>query len=116
MKEEDLIRKLTEGKGTPFQVPEGYFDSFTDRMMARLPQQPAAFRHRLTARLWRYAAAVVVVTVGLGSVYYISQNNANGEGVGSSYELYAEDYDNEVLDYALVGNQDIETFLTEASY
>ncbi len=107
MKEEKLIRNLTEGKGNPFRVPNGYFDSFTDRMIAQLPAAP---RHRLMPRLWPYAAAMVVA-VGLGTAYYAVHSHAD---VDSTYELYAGDYENQALDYALVGNQDIETFLTEA--
>ncbi len=110
MKEQKLIRNLTEGKGNPFRVPDGYFDSFTDRMMAQLPAQPANPRHRLMSRLWRYAAAVVVAA-GLGTTYLVTRNNAVSD---SSYELYANEYNEQALDYALVDNQDIETFLTEA--
>ncbi len=106
MKEEKLIRNLTEGKGNPFHVPNGYFDSFTDRMMKQLPAQPV----KEMSRLWRYAAAVVVVA-GLSTTYLLTHNNASSD---SNYELYANDYNEQALDYALVGNQDIETFLTEA--
>ncbi len=37
MQEEDFIRQITEGADNPFRVPEGYFDSLTDRVMSRLP-------------------------------------------------------------------------------
>lgn len=38
MKEEqEIIRKC--GKGTPFKVPEGYFEDFTRNLMAQLPEK-----------------------------------------------------------------------------
>ena len=39
MKREDYIESQV-GRKTPFEVPEGYMDSFTERMMASLPEYP----------------------------------------------------------------------------
>ncbi len=111
MKEEKLIHKLTESKGMPFRVPEGYFESFTDRMMAQLPEVP---QHRSIPRLWRYVAAAVMVFAVTGSAYYFAQSNTTSDADTSNYELYSNNYDDQLLDYTLMNNNDIENFLTEA--
>ena len=48
----------------PFTVPEGYFDNFTESLMARLPEKeyrPAAKKISLRKKItpWMYAAASV---------------------------------------------------------
>ena len=39
MKEEDLLLHKVE-KNNPFTVPEGYFESLTNRVMDSLPEKP----------------------------------------------------------------------------
>ncbi len=111
MEKEKLTYKLTESKEMPFRVPEGYFESFTDRMMAQLPKTPQS---RPILRLWRYAVAVVIVATITGSAYYFTQSNITNDTNANSYELYSSNYDDQLLDYTLMNNNDIETFLTEA--
>ncbi len=112
MKDEDIIRKMTEGAKNPFVVPEGYFDGFTARLMAT--RLPAAQRRprRILPRIWRYAAALFVV-LGAGTVLlFSSRSNRLAENDGA--EQYQEEYINDALDYALVSNSNIELYLTEA--
>ena len=71
MNEEKYIEERV-GKRNPFQVPEGYFDSFADRMMQQLPERPVSVeaspkvrKPALTVRMrpWLYAAACALVLV-----------------------------------------------------
>lgn len=105
MKQTDIIRRITEGKAHPdgFRVPDGYFDGFTERMMARLPQP------RRRTPIWRYAAAAALC-VALGASVYLYQ----GHKRQATAELYADDYVREALDYAMLSNSEIEYYLTEA--
>ena len=102
-KEETRIHEL-EGQQNPFRVPEGYFENFNERLLARLPQQQQPRKVvRLMPRVWRYAAAIVVV-LGVGSALYLNHKTAQ------------EEYYNQVLDYAMVDNMEIAAYLTEADY
>ena len=71
MNEEKYIEERV-GKRNPFQVPEGYFDSFADRMMQQLPERPVSVeaspkvrKPALTVRMrpWLYAAACMPLPV-----------------------------------------------------
>ncbi len=126
MKEEDIIKKLTEGRENPFCVPDGYFEGFTGRLMSRLPEQEkkplsltkkqpetARIRPMLFTRVWRYAA-VLLVAVGVGLTFLFTNAEKDSLAEGDATEEYQEDYINDALDYALIGNTNIEIYLTEA--
>lgn len=112
-KEETRIHELG-GQQNPFRVPEGYFENFNERLLARLPQQQPRRVVRLMSRVWRYAAAIVVV-LGVGSALYL-----NHKTTAPSYAYYdetaQEEYYNQVLDYAMVDEMEIAAYLTEADY
>ena len=64
---EQLEEKLLSRFGTerPFTVPDGYFESLTDRVMSRIAQRK---RRRL---VWRWAAAAILVgCVATGGLLY----------------------------------------------
>ncbi len=105
--------KITElgGKKNPFRVPEGYFESFDERLFARLPQAKQTKVVSLRRNLWRYAAAVVVV-LGVGSALYWNRDKTST--LAYSEEAAQEQYFNDALDYAMVNNMEIAAYLTEA--
>lgn len=119
MKEEQFIRKLTEGGGNPFRVPEGYFESFNRRLNERPEmQRKQAADSRL---LWRVAAAVAVaVGLSLTLLLTYSDNRRTDDTQGmmmavasaADEQQYSDDYVYEVMDYAMVGNMEIEDYLT----
>ncbi len=123
MKEEDIIKKMTEGRDNPFQVPDGYFENFTGRLMSRIPveepsvaeKQPRSARiHPMPlTRVWRYAA-VLLVAVGVGLTFLFTKAGNDSLAESEATEEYQEDYINDALDYALIGNTNIEIYLTEA--
>ena len=115
MNEEDIIRKITDGAPNPFRVPDGYFDEFTSRLISNLPKAERQKEEKGSShiRLWRYAAALILVA-GLGTTFLFTQKTADNIAEVSQQELYQEDYINEALDYAMVDNQHIELYLTEA--
>lgn len=110
MKEENIIRELEGGKN-PFRVPEGYFENFNDRLAARLPieakPKPKPKTVRLIPRLWRYAAAIVLL-VGTGTGLYWNQSR-----IATLEEIAQEEYYNDALDYIMVNNMEIAEYLTE---
>lgn len=113
--EETKLHKITDGVQNPFRTPDGYFDQFTCRLMERLPQaEPARPKGiRLIPRFWRYAAAVLVAS-SVGGALYWGQNRQQELIYADANEPYSQEYIDEALDYALVNNNDIVEYLTDA--
>lgn len=108
-KDEMKLRELEAGRN-PFRVPEGYFENFNERLANRLPhKEQKAETIRLMPRVWRYAAAIVVI-LGVSVALYL--NHDKHETVVA--ETSQEEYYNEALDYIMVGNMEIAEYLTEA--
>ncbi len=107
--EERRIREA-DGNRNPFRVPEGYFEQFDERLMAALPEARTRQSRtvRLVPRLWRYAAALLVVA-GLGTALYLGTPGERTLTAETEEEFY-----NEELDYVMVGNMEIAEYLTEA--
>ena len=104
---EELEAKLFErfGQKTPFTVPEGYFEGLTDKVMSRIAER----KHRRNL-IWRWtAAAVLAGCVAAGGLLFESHYKAQ--------QLEAENiqYIEDALDYSMIDNMSIESYLlTEA--
>lgn len=102
---EELEAKLLSRFGTerPFSVPEGYFEGLTGRVMSRIEQRK---RRRL---VWRWAAAAVLVgCVVTGGMLFEYKQQAELQTAESIQ--YIED----ALDYSMIDNMSIASYLTEA--
>lgn len=113
----------------PFKVPEGYFDSFADRLQSRiekLPQAKMQTKHvHLVPKAWFAAAASIVVVASVGLSIMLprwkggqpeTSNMAQTEmaNVTESNTAEAEDgYIYDELDYAMIDNNEIAYYLTE---
>ena len=105
---EQLEEKLLSRFGTerPFTVPDGYFESLTDRVMSRIVQRK---HHRL---IWRWAAAAILVgCVATGGLFFENRQQVidNGQTTADNIQ-YIED----ALDYSMIDNMSIASYLTEA--
>ncbi len=125
MNEEKYIEEKV-GKRNPFLVPDGYFDSFADRLMQQLPEQPlrevAASEERQPARMvrmrrWLYAAACAVVLIvsawvwqSLPDTSAVKQPVAQ---VAAQQEPTSDASFDEAADYLMLDNQDIYVYLAE---
>ena len=125
MNEEKYIEERV-GMRNPFQVPEGYFDSFADRMMQQLPERPVSVeaspkvrKPALTVRMrpWLYAAAcalVLVVSVWLWqSQPDTSVATQPAAQLAVQQEQTSDATFDEAADYMMIDNQDIYTYLAE---
>ena len=129
IQEENIIRQHDSGR-RPFQVPEGYFEGFTERMMTRLQTEgltteTTSQQHVVKLPLWkramRYAAAAAAVAVMAGGGLFYALRTTSGDASmqlaaqADQMEFYYTDDDlDAVLDYELVDNQHIAYYLTEA--
>ena len=102
--EEKLLSRF--GAERHFTVPDGYFESLTDRVMSRIAQRK---RRRL---VWRWAAAAILVgCVATGGLLYENRQQTidNGQMTADNIQ-YIED----ALDYSMIDNMSIASYLTEA--
>lgn len=127
MKQEDLIRKKY-GSENPFKVPEGYFEQFTANLMNALPEKqtehvliPQNRPRRMQTRIIRYMAAASVCGIMLAGTFYLKSAQQQSQHAVAVSEQTANDvelediYIEDILDYAMVSNQDIALYLTEAN-
>ncbi|MBR1682583.1 MAG: hypothetical protein IJ700_04435 [Bacteroidaceae bacterium] len=123
--EEAFIREHDSGR-SPFQTPDGYFEGFTERLMARIAEEQPVAEASQKARivqipLWRrslrYAAAIAVAAVALGGGALLYDRLQTPE---QAWEVDAAEYAwdtgelDEVIDYEMLDNQQIAYYLTEA--
>ena len=120
MNAENIIRDHDSGR-RPFATPDGYFDSFTARLMSRLPEQPQEQTPpRIVAlnpmrRLMRYAATVAIAVLCLGGgLYLYNGSHAPATVTASADEMLDGDNLEEILDYEMLSNNQIAYYLTEA--
>lgn len=128
--EKDLLSKYAN-KRNPFRTPEGYFEQFATQLMEQLPEVPVAAEKkqeqptlfRRLRPLWLAAAAVCGVvfctTVTLMAVRKHAQQTAPVATQStwtpqSAYTDFTEEELFEAMDYALVDNNDISMYLSEA--
>lgn len=124
MKQEDII-KAKVGQENHFRVPDGYFDNFTARMMAQLPEQDshaeqiAMPRSRKEVKMWKVIGAcaasviaVVITATALLTDDKATQSNTLAETQTEKVSEH-ERYIDEVADYAMMDNADIIACLSE---
>ncbi|MBQ0049861.1 MAG: hypothetical protein KBT12_06475 [Bacteroidales bacterium] len=125
---EERLKSLLAARGRKdkeqiFKVPEGYFDTLTERVMAKLAEHPKkpARRVSLVPRTWLYAAAVAVLVVVSSAAlvpYLLNRNGQQTAGEplmahqGAEF-IWEEEDGFEELDYAMVDNNEIAYYLTE---
>lgn len=132
---EEKLKKYIEGKRqadgarSPFKVPEGYFDTLCDRVMAQIPEEQTLkvvkkpLRRRISPMVWKCAAMLVVGMIA-GISFYVTHRSATepsdiqlaqAEIVEQEVEpvYYDEQYYSDALDYAMVDNNEIALYLTE---
>lgn len=106
MTEEQKLRKLAPA-GNPFRVPDGYFETLTRRTMDNIRKQESHRRHISWFR-WSAAAAIAGIIVTAG---FFALDNDTHE---VSFAENENSITSEELEYAMIDNQDIEYYLTEA--
>lgn len=141
IKEEDKELELRFGKKSPFRVPDGYFENFADRLMAKLPEQPgqnvasvpqaaaavpvgnsqtaAVAVHVSVWRRWRPAVAVAasVCAVMFSVMALVHKPKADGgklahtTAVGVSADSYTSL--DVAADYTMLDNDDIYAMVSE---
>lgn len=119
MKQIDLTK--SNGKESPFKVPEGYFDDFTTKIMAQIPGEPEAVgqtavsapeqKVTLFARIKPYlylAAMISGLAFGVKVYKYQQQYYAQKhQTVATVTPTQADSYVDEICDFAMIDDHDV---------
>ena len=118
MEEKYLIEKV--GRENPFRVPEGYFDTLSSQIMAKVEAEGVAPRDIKTGKekraktVWLrpvlYAAASVCalfVSVVAYQSYSEQGVAAPTQNVVANNQVMMDEYFEEAADYVMLDNQDI---------
>ena len=103
MNEEKYLEERL-AKHNPFQVPEGYFNSFAEQVMNQLPERQQEAR-RVLLRPWMYAAACMVVAIFTATLYFV--NDTPSQEVPAAVAATSDTYVEDVADYMMADNLDI---------
>lgn len=119
--EEYLKEKM--GRGTPFTVPDGYFDQLAERIMQQVPTEKRAVTKRL--RPWLYAAACAGVVALSATLLFKSAPSPSAqdqkqiamatqtEAVQEAYADYSDTYVEDAANYAMIDNEEIYAYLAD---
>ncbi len=113
-----MDEKITQrcGKQNPFKVPEGYFDTLNERIMTSVDKS----ERRNTAWIRRicFTAAAACVAGILIFNAYNTENQLQSEEVMSDADIliYDETYQKDMLNYSLVDNDDVYSYLAGVEY
>ncbi len=120
MKEEDEIKRLC-GNGNPFTVPEGYFETFSKRLMENLPERTKVQATKRVSfyRKWRpwVCAAAVVTGLFFGKVlldYTLFSDNMNEAVLSENITQDSGAYIESIISSAMMDDYAIYCYLTDA--
>lgn len=114
--EERYIREQIGRSENPFRVPDGYFETLTQRVMQQIPEEetPAVGKPRtsriVALRPWLYAAACLVVVLVMSLTVAFRQDAS-----GTTLEAQAESatFMDDMVDYAMLDNAEIYACLSD---
>ena len=120
--DEKTLREMTSSANgkNPFRVPEGYFNALPQRVMERIREEGQAGqpKRRRKSRFFIRLTAAAVLTgfFSLAGLMMYEQSHPltpyqETASIASASEI---EYGDELLDYAMLDNSDIEYYLTVA--
>lgn len=121
MNDEDILRERF-GNKNPFTVPEGFFDSFAEKMMQQLPETECAKpvvgekRPSIIKRLRPYAiaASLTLLLVSAATILYNRQNEQPAQLAATPTAQQSQEYTiDQIADYAMLDNQDFYSYLAD---
>lgn len=110
-----------------YKVPEGYFDTLADRIMANIPEAPIQEKKQkksakiisLNTRVKIAVAAAIAGALISSITIRLYQQDKKLVDVNTKTEMtttpetYGEEYVNDYIDYAMVDEDDIYKYLSE---
>ena len=94
-----------------FTTPEGYFDSFHDRIMNKVQTEPNAISASKLSFCIRYAAVLILIYLLCGSVYYHDVKTHSTY----NYSPYTKELVDELIDSYIIDNYTFYDCITESN-
>ena len=112
------IASSANGKN-PFRIPQGYFNALPQRVMERIreEEQNKAHKHERSRRLFmRLTAAMLTGFFAIAGLMIYEQSHplTSSQATTALASAQEMEFTDELLDYAMLDNNDIEYYLTEA--
>lgn len=125
MKEEKYIIDKC-GKINPFKVPEGYFDTLTERVMANIPAnetKTVSIAPKSRSHWLQWSGLVAACMVGALLCVNIfdkqgqdEQTQLMSKASSANEVIYDESYQEDALNYAMVDYNDVYNYLSGNGY
>lgn len=115
-----------QNKRNPFSVPEGYFEQLTERVMANIPETPKEEAGERSGKVvvmpsrrpnrwigWSVAAAAcIAVAILFTSIPQSTAIDTKNTAKVSQQDQVDEQYEQDVIEYAMIDNSDIYSYLS----
>ncbi len=117
MKEEDkLLEKF--GRKNPFNVPEGYFENFTNELMDKLPEKEDVPELKITTwqriKPWIYMTAMFCGLMFSFKVLTSNHEKDNSNSSENSLSLFSDAELEIIIDNSMVDDYTLYTYITDA--
>ena len=103
---ENILNNKYVDKGS-YKVPDNYFCQLQNSITERIKQESG------TSPRFRYAVAACFIGAAVLTAVGLSHYNKEKNIVAEQQDLQSEQYYNECMEYAMVDNDDIYTYLAE---
>jgi hypothetical protein len=118
MDKETKILEEKFGKAQPFKVPDGYFDSFVNDLMDKLPEDHARVIEMRPNKLRLYrpfavAAASICVAIFSIGMYLHSSESAENKQMVEAHNTQSYSAIDEAVDYTMMDNLDMYAYVSE---
>lgn len=129
--EEQMLKELGLSNANPFKTPEGYFDTLSERIMARIDEEETkaaeekadtvqvaevvSLKQKKTSVInyairWAVAAAACLALVFVGVDYFGEENKtiAQNQTVAEEYD---DEYAEDMISYSMMDESDVYCYL-----
>lgn len=119
MSREERYLERTFGRENHFKVPDGYFDTLTDRLMSKLPEhevkvvrlQPSFRQRKRTAIL--AAASLLAAMFSLGVYLHTEDSEPHTQAVAATLQSADDSNLDVIADYAMMDNVAIYAYVSD---
>ena len=129
--EEQMLKELGLSNANPFKTPEGYFDTLSERIMARIDEEETkaaeekadtvqvaevvSLKQKKTSVInyairWAVAAAACLALVFVGADYFSEENKSIAQNQTVAEE-YDDEYAEDMISYSMMDESDVYCYL-----
>lgn len=110
-------------KNEVFKVPDNYFDTLTDRVMSKLPDEEEKIisissGKRNHSGWWKWSSIAACITLAIVGTTFLARNyggnmNKDNSELANNFEYDSQD---EMIEYSMLDNGDVYNYLAGIDY